>query len=978
MIVDNQTPKRILRQVLVIGLVIASLFTVSVSNAQDASSPLQPPTLLRWAPPELDNPTTINVRTSGNRTIKLDSNRDYILNMPDTPVTEALRLQGGRNIVLIGGEIDIPYQGSNPTRSSRTGIKIKDSTGTVHIEGVWIYGEDLSEGIQIDAPDAIVQIQNVRIEDIRARDQVNFTDNHPDLIQPYGNVVELRVDHFTGATDYQGFMLKADFNGSLGTVDISNANIIARPTARYLIWFSNVNNAGDVTFENVYLDLPSGRHGSLGNAVWPRERASYPNQAQVIDTSDGSGVTWPAEMRPRIHGYILEGTPPQGDYVRQDQVGIGYVPVGYSDGTVSEIPTPLPTEEPTEVVLDVPGGVSAQATSDTTIDLMWIDNVSTETTYEITRDGTLITPLPVDSAVYYDTGLDPDTDYCYRVRAVNNLTVSAWSADICTSTQPTEVPTEAPTEAPTDEPTEAPTEAPIDEPTEAPTDEPTDEPTPELTEIVLDAPGGVSAQATSDTTIDLIWVDNASDEIMYEIERDGTVITPLPANSTVYFDTGLNPETDYCYRVRAVNNLTVSAWSAEVCASTQPATAPTPEPDGNQAPSLQTPADQMSLAGVMISLQIEASDPDGDLLRFTARDLPDGLTIDPETAQITGTPTLSGERTVTVTAIDSEGLTAETSFSWIVTGGDGGAEAPPNTVIGLMLVNADTNEDLLMLSDGMQINLSALPTDNLNVRAQVSSGVESVRFSLNDNSNFRLENEAPYALAGDLSGDYRTWSPSEGNYTLVAIPYTSNNASGNEGNSMSVTFSVVRQSSGGGSQPITPLPTTPAPITPLPTTPSPTTPAPTTPSPTTPAPTTPSPTTPAPTQPPSRGGGNNGNGNANMAVTRFVLVNADTNRDIMTLTNGQSIALNNLPTRNLNIRVEVSGNSESLGVQVNGGRVHYEDQLPYAVFLDIEGNYNAWRPSAGTYTLTATPYSRWSGNGRAGRSQTIRFTFTGN
>ncbi|MGJ3237988.1 MAG: hypothetical protein ACFE0Q_04720 [Anaerolineae bacterium] len=253
--------------------------------------------------------------------------------MPDTPVTEALKIDGGRNIVLIGGEIDIPYQGDNPTRSSRTGLKIRNATGIVHIEGMLIYGEDLSEGIQIDAPDAIVQIQNVRIEDIHARDQVDFTDNHPDLIQPYGNVRELRVDHFTGSTDYQGFMLKADFNGPLGTVDISNANIIGRPTARYLIWLSNVPDAGDVTFENVYLDLPSGQYGSLGNAVWPHERRPYPNQAQIIDTSDFEGVTWPSEMSPRVHGYIQEGTPPQGDYVRRDQVGIGYVPVGYSAPT---------------------------------------------------------------------------------------------------------------------------------------------------------------------------------------------------------------------------------------------------------------------------------------------------------------------------------------------------------------------------------------------------------------------------------------------------------------------------------------------------------------------------------------------------------------------------------------------------------------------------------------------------------------------
>lgn len=93
---------------------------------------------------------------------------------------------GGRNIVIIGGEIVIPWQGENPDIPSRTMLKLKASTGIVHIEGLLGRGDDISEGIQIAAPDAIVQIQNVRIEGIHARDQVEFTDNHPDIIQTWG------------------------------------------------------------------------------------------------------------------------------------------------------------------------------------------------------------------------------------------------------------------------------------------------------------------------------------------------------------------------------------------------------------------------------------------------------------------------------------------------------------------------------------------------------------------------------------------------------------------------------------------------------------------------------------------------------------------------------------------------------------------------------------------------------------------------
>ena len=49
-------------------------------------------------------------------------------------------------------------------RYDRWTLYLRDQTGTVHIEGLLIYGSDLSEGIQINAPQATVQIVNVRVE----------------------------------------------------------------------------------------------------------------------------------------------------------------------------------------------------------------------------------------------------------------------------------------------------------------------------------------------------------------------------------------------------------------------------------------------------------------------------------------------------------------------------------------------------------------------------------------------------------------------------------------------------------------------------------------------------------------------------------------------------------------------------------------------------------------------------------------------
>lgn len=123
--------------------------------------------------------------------------------------------------------------------------------------------------------------------------------------------------------------------------------------------------------------------------------------------------------------------------------------------------------------------------------------------------------------------------------------------------------------------------------------------------------------------------------------------------------------------------------------------------------------------------------------------------------------------------------------------------APPGqvpvtpTVTGLRLMNADTDQPIQLITSGMTITIANLPTRRLNVRAETSPAtVGSVRFALDGNSNYRTETGAPYALAGDDSGDYRPWTPTVGTHTLKATPYTGVGASGTVGKSLTVTFTV--------------------------------------------------------------------------------------------------------------------------------------------------------------------------------------------
>lgn len=90
--------------------------------------------------------------------------------------------------------------------------------------------------------------------------------------------------------------------------------------------------------------------------------------------------------------------------------------------------------------------------------------------------------------------------------------------------------------------------------------------------------------------------------------------------------------------------------------------------DLNQAPRLTRPANQRSAEHAVVTLPIVASDPNGDVLSFSAAGLPAGLSINPVTGVIYGTVAAGtrGTHHVMVTVFDGE-LAASASFIWRVT-----------------------------------------------------------------------------------------------------------------------------------------------------------------------------------------------------------------------------------------------------------------------------------------------------------------------
>lgn len=98
------------------------------------------------------------------------------------------------------------------------------------------------------------------------------------------------------------------------------------------------------------------------------------------------------------------------------------------------------------------------------------------------------------------------------------------------------------------------------------------------------------------------------------------------------------------------------------------------------APLVTHPGDQTSTVGTSVSLQIQASDPQGDTLSYSATGLPAGLSINSSTGLISGAPSTAGTSSVTVTASDPGGDAGSAAFRWTVNPVGGGCT--PRQLVG--------------------------------------------------------------------------------------------------------------------------------------------------------------------------------------------------------------------------------------------------------------------------------------------------------
>lgn len=112
------------------------------------------------------------------------------------------------------------------------------------------------------------------------------------------------------------------------------------------------------------------------------------------------------------------------------------------------------------------------------------------------------------------------------------------------------------------------------------------------------------------------------------------------------------------------------------------------------------------------------------------------------------------------------------------------------------------------------------------------------------------------------------------------------------------------------------------------------------------------------------------------AIFSLVLVNAITDEDIKTIEDGDIFDLAEIGTDQLNIRAEVSDDTESVVFGYQDNATYQTESVPvYAIGGDNGGNdYKPWVPALGANEVTATAYSADKGAGTAGPAYTVNFT----
>jgi len=191
------------------------------------------------------------------------------------------------------------------------------------------------------------------------------------------------------------------------------------------------------------------------------------------------------------------------------------------------------------------------------------------------------------------------------------------------------------------------------------------------------APAPAVATVISSNRVDLSWSDKSNGEARFRIERKTgagafVFLANAGANVQSFSDNAASPNTNYTYNIRAEN---AAGNFLSNFATSNSVTTP---PVANRAPTVIStiPSQTLIVGGAAFTQNLTQvfSDPDGDVLTFTAVSNPSGIvTAGISGSVLTVTALAAGSTTVTITANDGRGGATPTSFTVTV-------NAPTRTV----------------------------------------------------------------------------------------------------------------------------------------------------------------------------------------------------------------------------------------------------------------------------------------------------------
>ena len=236
-------------------------------------------------------------------------------------------------------------------------------------------------------------------------------------------------------------------------------------------------------------------------------------------------------------------------------------------------------------------------------------------------------------------------------------------------------------------------------------------------------------------------------------------------------------------------------------------------------------------------------------------------------------------------------------------------EATDLYITKMILVDADSKEDIRELNAKDTINLQAHP--RITIRAEANLTVGSIRFDVDDNVNYRTEGIAPYVLTKDEGSYYQPWTDQTGKYTVTAVPYTGEQRTGVQGISKSVDLVLVNEDVKEDDQPV-----------------------------------------------------------VNLAVTKLILVNAATKQDIRVLNAKDTVDIKEYP--DITVRAETNIEPGSIRFDVDDKEnFRTEGIAPYVMTGEQPDRYVSWEAELGDHRITAVPFTGEQRTGQQGTSKKV-------